>query len=320
MNEDVPFARAFVGVTDNRWAEFLRARPHLDEVNFWTPSPVGAFAALRRGEPFLFKTHYPQNRLVGGGFFTEYRLLRVGEAWRFFGEGNGASSAVELLAMIQRFRRGVPVDPDPLIGCILLDGVFFVEDDLSLPAPPDFAGNIVRGKGYSLEQGSFVDRAFEQLLAHSGVRVMGDDGTPTVVPGPVFRDAPQLVLARAGQRSFRAAVTAAYDRRCAITGSHIVPVLQAAHIRPVAEHGENRVDNGLLLRSDVHTLFDAGYLGLDERYRLQVSPRLRIDFGNGAEFYAKHGETVRVPERRADRPDRTVLQWHMDEVFQRGVA
>ena len=54
----------------------------------------------------------------------------------------------------------------------------------------------------------------------------------------------------------------AYGRRCAVTGDKIVPVLQAAHIRPVTQDGENRIDIGLLLRSDVHTLFDRGYIGI----------------------------------------------------------
>lgn len=63
---------------------------------------------------------------------------------------------------------------------------------------------------------------------------------------------------------------------------NIVPVLQAAHIRPVSVEGENRVDNGLLLRSDVHTLFDRGYLGVHpERKTLLVIPRLRAEWGTG---------------------------------------
>ncbi len=95
----------------------------------------------------------------------------------------------------------------------------------------------------------------------------------------------------------------------------IRPVLQAAHIRPVAAGGEHRIDNGLLLRSDVHTMFDRGYLGVDPHYRLRVSPRLRDEFGNGEHFYARVGEVITLPKRRADRPQREFLQWHMDQVF-----
>jgi putative restriction endonuclease len=93
------------------------------------------------------------------------------------------------------------------------------------------------------------------------------------------------------------------------------PVLQAAHILPVAAGGEHRLDNGLLLRSDVHTLFDRGYLGVDPRHCLLVSPRLRRDFGNGEQFYAKEGQVIDLPARRADQPRREFLEWHLDEVF-----
>jgi len=78
------------------------------------------------------------------------------------------------------------------------------------------------------------------------------------------------------------------------------------------------VDNGLLLRSDVHILFDRGYLGVDDRYRLQVSLRLRSDFGNGEEFYSRAGQVIALPERRADRPSRDSVLWHMDTKFLAG--
>ena len=89
----------------------------------------------------------------------------------------------------------------------------------------------------------------------------------------------------------------------------------AAHIRPVAQGGEHRLDNGLLLRSDIHTLFDRGYLGVDPQHRLLVSPRLRAEFSNGDQFYAKAGQVIDRPEHQADRPGREFLEWHLDEVF-----
>ena len=140
---------------------------------------------------------------------------------------------------------------------------------------------------------------------------------PSLVEGDIF-GTPRLTPVRLGQAAFKALVQEAYGRRCAVTGDKIVPVLQAAHIRPVTAQGQNRVDNGLLLRSDVHTLFDRGYLGVHpERNTLLVSPRLRADWGNGEEFYARagSGEPISVPARRSDRPNRDFLTWHADEVF-----
>ena len=132
------------------------------------------------------------------------------------------------------------------------------------------------------------------------------------------RGAPAQVVPRLGQGGFRAAVLDAYSGRCAVTGHTIRPTLQAAHIRPVVDGGEHRVDNGLLLRSDVHTLSDRGYLTVEEGYRLRVSPRLRDEFGNGEEFYAREGTVIGLPRKRRDHPARDFLEWHRDVVFLAG--
>lgn len=80
--------RAVIGVTDDHWAAYLRERPQISEANFWLPSGRTAFRALSPGEPFLFKTHWPHNKVVGGGFFSGFAALTVREAWELFGEGN----------------------------------------------------------------------------------------------------------------------------------------------------------------------------------------------------------------------------------------
>jgi putative restriction endonuclease len=129
------------------------------------------------------------------------------------------------------------------------------------------------------------------------------DASPTWHrPGPVYSD-PRLSPHRLGQQSFKAVVLQAYSHRCAITGDKVWPILQAAHIRPLPAGGEHRLDNGLLLRSDVHTLFDRGYLGVDPRHRLLVSPRLREQFGNGDFFYARASSPL--PEVAPNRSHRS---------------
>ena len=76
----------------------------------------------------------------------------------------------------------------------------------------------------------------------------------------------------------------------------------------------------MLLRSDIHILFDRGYLGVDPQHCLRVSPRLRADFSNGDQFYAQEGQVIDLPQRRVDRPSREFLEWHLDEVFLKTVA
>jgi len=154
--------------------------------------------------------------------------------------------------------------------------------------PPQFARNIVQGKSYDLADPAVAGYFADILQLTLGAMVELDFSQPWHRTGPVFGD-PRLAPYRLGQQSFKAVVLDSYHRRCAISGTHIPPVLQAAHIRPVTRGGEHRLDNGLLLRSDVHTLFDRGYLGVDPQHRLLVSPRLRADFSNGDQFYAKGG-------------------------------
>jgi putative restriction endonuclease len=59
--------KAFVGVTDSDWFNFLSNQPGIDEVNFWQPGGRHLFKFLNPSEPFLFKLHHPYNFIVGGG-------------------------------------------------------------------------------------------------------------------------------------------------------------------------------------------------------------------------------------------------------------
>ncbi|NJP96644.1 HNH endonuclease [Nonomuraea sp. FMUSA5-5] len=313
--------KAYVGVTDGDWYRFMSARPTLTEANFWRPSGSTNFRALRPGEPFFFKTHHPDrnpvngfpyNRVVGGGIFETFQPLPLSEAWETFGEANGADHQEQMRERISKYRQSpIAAGEDPIIGCVMLRDTRFFE----LPAgpPPDFASNIVQGKGYDMAAPPYTDY-FTDLMT----RLLGNDTTDVSQPwrleGPVFGD-PRLAPRRLGQRAFKAVVLNAYAGRCAITGSTIRPVLQAAHIRPVTRGGEHRLDNGILLRSDMHILFDHGYLAIDTDYRLRVSPRLSKEFGDGDELHQHAGSTVTMPANASDRPSRAFLEWHLNEVF-----
>lgn len=91
---------------------------------------------------------------------------------------------------------------------------------------------------------------------------------------------PYLVQPRLGQGAFRVLVTDSYRRRCAITGEKTLPALEAAHIRPYSYGGSHEASNGLLLRRDLHSLFDAGYVTVTPRHRFVVSRRIK-DSDNG---------------------------------------
>jgi putative restriction endonuclease len=132
--------------------------------------------------------------------------------------------------------------------------------------------------------------------------------------GPRYGD-PILVAPRLGQRTFRIAVTDAYRRACAATGEHSLPALDAGHIRPFADGGEHVISNGLLLRADLHRLFDKGYLGVERDYRIVVSSRLKHEFQNGKTYYPLQGARLTLPRERKDWPDPEALAWHLERRF-----
>ena len=305
---------AYVGVTDRDWYHFLAARPELHEANFWRPYGNRVFKALTPGEPFIFKTKAPDNQLVGGGIYEGFVALPISRAWEFFGEGNGVSNVNQLLARIRSITgESLESIGDREIGCVLLRDLHFFPPSSQFPAPSSFAPNTVQGKTYqSPGDDALVDAAVQRILTQ-GVGADPSEVVPVDLGPP--RGEQRLITPRLGQAAFKAIVQEAYDRRCAITGHTILPTLQAVHIHPVAEGGQHRVDNGLLLRSDVHTMFDRGYLAVDDHYRLLVSPRLKSEFGNGEEFYVREGNVISLPASSRDRPAPEFLAWHLEKVF-----
>ena len=113
-------------------------------------------------------------------------------------------------------------------------------------------------------------------------------------------------------------VTDIYNRRCAVTSEKTLPALEAAHIQPFANSGEHRPDNGILLRRDIHSLFDLGYVTVTPDLRFEVSRRIRDEFENGRDYYAMHGRRIASPEKVGFRPNREVLIWHNEHRYMGG--
>lgn len=111
---------------------------------------------------------------------------------------------------------------------------------------------------------------------------------------------------RRGQPKFRADLLDAYQGACAVTGSTTIPVLEAAHIRPFAEGGGTNVRNGLLLRSDVHTLFDLGWIGITTDFTVVLDCSL-----SRSEYASLAGSPIGLPKNPSRWPDRESLQQHL---------
>jgi len=304
-----------MGVTDYDWFSHLSALRGIDEVNFWQPSGGHLFKAISANEPFLFKLHSPRNYIVGGGFFAHSTILPLSLAWGAFGEKNGAHSLEEMRGRIEKYRR-VKAQPlaDYKIGCILLEQPFFFKEGDWVPVPADWSPNIVQGKGYDLTTG-LGQKMWDEVQLRLRVQTDLFREIPTAAEPSSRYGSPVIITPRLGQGSFRIMVTDAYERRCAITQERTLPALEASHIKPFRESGPHSVKNGILLRSDIHKLFDNGYVTITPEYRFEVSRRIKEEFENGRDYYALNGRYLHLPLKKEYYPSKDSIDWHNEKVF-----
>jgi putative restriction endonuclease len=311
--------RLFVAVTDNDWFALHASKDGVEEVNFWRPSPETTFKALQTGELLLFKLHAPDNYIAGGGFFTRFLQLPVNLTWETFGEANGVRSLVEMRKRIGHYRRmTMGATENPNIGCIMLAEPFFWRREEWISSPADFKLNTVTGKRYDSEVGTgrqLWEGLSERLQKGRGKVLEAGTATQAALETGGYGK-PHVILPRLGQGLFRILVTESYSRRCAVTGERTLPVLEAAHIKPYSLVKRHELSNGLLLRSDLHRLFDDGYVTVDPQTRqVVVSRRIKAEFENGKEYYALEGKVIREPAEQWARPSAENLEYHAYTVF-----
>jgi HNH endonuclease len=111
------------------------------------------------------------------------------------------------------------------------------------------------------------------------------------------------IIRREGQPAFKTKLVRAYNGCCAVTGCDELGALEAAHIHPYQGPDWNKVQNGLLLRGDIHTLFDRHLLGINPQTRTVVLS-LRL---SGEHYRALDGQPVADPAEEGQRPSQEVL-------------
>lgn len=314
---------AVVANTDAAWFAHFRPEDELqrvDEVNHWRPRAQQQFNALTVGEPFFFRLKQPINAVAGFGFFALQTFLPISLAWQVFGDKNGDPTYDRFLRRIAGYRG---VGPDGLgvlarepLNCLVLREAVFLPEAAWLPwgERERWARNIVGYKGFDLTEGS--GRQLAALLQAVPQPEIADLA-PAFEPLPLLarETAVRAVVTRAGQGTFRVRLIRAYEGRCAVTGERSIPALDAAHIQPYVRPASNHLQNGLLLRADLHRLYDAGYLTVTPDLRVEVSPRLRDEFENGRIYYALAGQRITVPLESSAQPSRAALAWHASHVF-----
>lgn len=288
-----------LAVTDLRWHARFLAEPPEGPVNFWTPTPWNV--RLAEGAKWGFMLKAPVRRIGGYGHFVRYETGRASDAWNQFGPGNGVDTLDELKARVLQFSRRRSIsevdEDDPEIGFVVLDGCAFLpEADQRAPEELGltFQNAIVKFKRFDGELALPFEHALPDPTAN--FELVEDDGTSWEL---------RRAKRRTAQGLFRKDVLEAYGGACAITGFTGREALDAAHIQPFVNMASNHIQNGLALRKDVHHLFDAGLIGVDEHLIVRVSPRLA-----GTSYMDLEGHPLSPPRDARHRPALAALELH----------
>lgn len=298
----------YVGNTDKDWFDHLKAQPSLQEVNHWQPSGV-KFKILREGGIFFFRLKSPINMIGGFGLLASTENASISLLWDSIGTGNGVSSKEEFVSRVKHYRtknsvKGI-VDEKTQVGFKILTEPVFLDEKDWFPEPSDWSPQIVVGKSYSSDSSSGQD-----LLSHYmnlAGRSSGRDSIARRMFG--FEEEVQAgyktrsVKQRTGQHLFKINLMYAYGGKCAMTGCNIEEVLEAAHIVPFSKSHDHSIANGILLRKDIHTLFDKGLIAIDKNYRIRLSEEFKSNYPQKDNIYFKlDGQKIQLPHDRVHWP------------------
>ena len=305
-----------IAITDYGWYEFLESHQPLDEVNFWTPSAHWPFNA-DIGSPFIFKLKAKYNHAICGfAYFSRFVRLPEWLAWDWFQIKNGCPSLESMKSSIKGIRENInyhATRSQNEIGCILLSQPTFFAKNNWISGPKDWPSPNLRPKKYDLQVGEGHRIWIE--CKERDVKLLQNKENNTMKEEQRKYGSPQIFQPRLGQGIFRVAVMEAYNRACAITHEHSLPALEASHIKPFALNGPSEINNGILLRADLHRLFDQGYITITPEYKVEISPHLKLDYDNGRTYYPFHGASIYIPNSLDDAPKKDFLVWHNEEIY-----
>ncbi len=291
-----------ISPTDIEWFKFLRREGLNSEINFWTPTPWNV-SQLSSGDKLYFMLKSPIRKIGGYGQFVEYQNMGLNDAWNKFGLKNGCVSKIELINRLDNYKAANSSDgrsvTESEIGCIILTNSVFYDDDKFLDLDNydiSFSKYIVKMKYFSEKDPLELD---SELTSN-------DFELRPITIEKLKRS--RFVTYRKGQSRFQSIITAAYSNKCCITDETTPELLEAAHIQPYIDLESHHVKNGLLLRIDLHKLYDSGLMYIDEYFKVHISPEVKSKY-----YQSLNGVTIKLPENKNDYPSIAALQFRKSE-------
>ena len=247
--------------------------------------------------------------------FAAHRKVKIGDRIYLYKQGSPPRGVFGIGHASGQPIRNASAGPNqqewqvPIVFDLIVDpykSILVTDAELSkFPAPKHRWSN--QSSGISLE--AAVARAIDAQIAVTTL-VTSDEADARPFDPKNVDDARERIrrsiVLRRGQRDFRLALLEAYQGKCAITGCDIPDILEAAHIVPYRGVDTNDVRNGLLLRSDLHTLFDCGLLSIDSK-TMSVLLAKRI---LRTSYRALAGKKLRTPKLAVQHPSKHAIDAH----------
>ena len=180
----------------------------------------------------------------------------------------------------------------------------------------------------NLSSATFSDESAKQkiLLAQSSQLNINVEATETLVinghkTNLTFEKAKEHIKKlisqrhnRRGQAKFRRDLLKAYKGRCAITACNISEALEAAHVVPYCLTGDNDISNGILLRADLHTLFDCNLIRINpDTHSIELDGYLMVS--HDYSYLPKFRPFLEAPKGAIDSKWRNALRWRFNEYY-----
>lgn len=285
--------------TTRAWFDEL-SRLRLNRVAFWQPTPAQP-GQIGLGERWYFK-ELGAPQILGYGEFAGWERLSITDLFERYDAACGYRTVDELLSALRIVNPSAGAQTE--IGNIILENFTPFGEPISLQtlglqdlsvrfaylSDADPIASYIGGQRPNAPVTEFSLRNEDQARRAAASRKV-----------------------RIGQDDFRERLILRYGPICAFTGLQLVQTLQAAHIQPYVDEKSNHIRNGLLLRADMHRLFDLGLMTLTIDLRIRVSNRIiNLD----ADVRDLHGTQAKLDATGGILPSTAAIEFHAREIFE----
>jgi len=295
----------YIVVTDKKWFDFLNSNGINNNVNFWRKDTRTPKVDSKQ---YVFFKIKGEKHIAGRGRFNRFLVLNRTDAIEHAKKGNnGFDTSGNKELKISNVVSKIVNDNDRL-GCLVLDDLEFLNQrDYYKISEELFHPQTQQGKYVDeIEIAELLNLFTQQFSDEINAKIpeieAEDEFDPSNLEDKRHYSLKTLVLRR-GQKKFRNQLLNLYQNQCAVTNTKVIDVLEAAHISPYSGKASNVPQNGIILRADIHALFDLNLIKFTENYEIDVSEKLKNSI-----YWQYNSKTLFLPILRANRPSKKALK------------